>query len=339
MSGVSAARLLKLNRLVRSPRLKFLGVYLADLLGIRYTVLRFDPIIACNLRCQMCYFSDPEWRASHKGRFSWEEVERIAEQFFPQALQLNIGCGMEPTVFKGLPELVKLGTRFRVPFISLTTNGQLLAREHLEGFISDGLHELTLSTHGVLPETYEAMMPNARFDRFMDVLESLDEAKSSLGVDTPRLRLNYTVNPDNLGELEGFFETYGHIGVHSIQVRPVVDWGNVSYEKKDLRPILDDYHRILSRFNKECRRRNIVLLSNPTDPTYQDANHDASVYLEGVARFIRPGMVWKEDYDLYRDTPRAYATRSGFRRRMLDYAVGARSIPAQPSHYVTSQVS
>ena len=77
------------------------------------------------------------------------EIERIAEVFFPWAVQLYVGCGTEPTTYKGFVDIIALGKKYKVPMVGLVTNGQLLTAEHLEKLVDLGLDELTLSTHGV----------------------------------------------------------------------------------------------------------------------------------------------------------------------------------------------
>jgi hypothetical protein len=67
-----------LNRSVRSNRLKFAAVLGTEILGLRYLMVRFDPVTACNLRSGMCYFSDPNWSARYSGsRFAAEDIDRV----------------------------------------------------------------------------------------------------------------------------------------------------------------------------------------------------------------------------------------------------------------------
>jgi GTP 3',8-cyclase len=73
---------------------------------------------------------------------------------------------MEPTVYKDFPTLVKLASTYRVPFISMVSNGQLITEAHLDQLIDYELKELTLSTHGVRKGTYERLMVNASYDKF-----------------------------------------------------------------------------------------------------------------------------------------------------------------------------
>src|SRR3972149_10344088 len=141
--------LLRLNRLISNHRLKFLSIWAAHRVGLRHLFLRFDPIVGCNLSCTMCYFSDEEFRRQNRGIFTAEEISRIAKLFFPKSLQLVIGCGTEPTLYKNFPDIVSLAKSYRIPLVSLTSNGQLLTEAHLRSLISMKLDEITLSVHGV----------------------------------------------------------------------------------------------------------------------------------------------------------------------------------------------
>ena len=334
----TTATLVRLNRAIKNNSIKFLGVYMADVLGLRHTIVRFDPIIACNLRCQMCYFSNPQWARENRGKFSQEEIEKIAREFFPRALQVYIGCSMEPTVYKDFPSLVKLASTYRVPFISMVSNGQLITEAHLDRLIDYGLKELTLSTHGVRKETYERLMVNASYDKFLTLLSSLKRLKQAKGASTPRLRLNYTVNPDNLAELQNFFDVFGEFEIDTLQVRPIIDLGNVAYTNKDLTPFLSRYNEILESLAKECSRRGTRLLFNRWDPTYATPNNYASVYTAGVVRFVRPGNVWADGFKIMEESYEAFSKRSGFRQRMLRFALGREPIPLRPTYFASSEI-
>jgi hypothetical protein len=62
-------RPLKLNRLVRDPRLKIAAVGFAHAVGMRHLVVRFDPVVACNLRAVPCAISNSEYVRTYKGMF------------------------------------------------------------------------------------------------------------------------------------------------------------------------------------------------------------------------------------------------------------------------------
>jgi MoaA/NifB/PqqE/SkfB family radical SAM enzyme len=330
-------RLLKVNRLVRSHRIKFAALLAMHHLHQRYLCLRFDPVMSCNLRCQMCYFSDPAFTKEHLGRFSWEQIERLAEVLFPRTLQMYLGCGTEPTTYKRWIDILVLAKKYRVPMIGMVSNGHLLTREKIEKLIEVGLHELTLSTHGVRKETYELMMRRASFDKFLEVLETVDSVKRKGGYHLPQLRLNYTVNPDNLEELSRFFDVYGRYGISTLQVRPIIDFGHTEYEKKDMRPYQETYLRILEALRGECQRRGIRLLANTDDISYTKKSTIPTLADE-VTVYINPEEISKKGFDWQRESYERYCRRTGWSRKIVRYVLSSADQLATASTHLSYQV-
>lgn len=308
-------RLLKLNYFLKGHRAKFAAAYAAHNLGIRHLAIRFDPVMACNLRCRMCYFSNDDYVKSVKGMFTPEDVERLASMLFPRSLLVVFGCSTEPTIYKNWPELVKLAKRYGVPNVGMTTNGQLIKPEAIEKIIDYGLDEITISCHGVKRETYERFMTKASFDTFHSVLRNLTDAKRRRGVSHPQLRINYTVNSDNLAELDSFFEVFDDYDIKTLQVRPIMDIEG-EYRSPIASGELDHYNGIITRLGKECERRGIRYLANTADPTYQETN-DHSVILQAVQRYVGPMNVWREDFDWRQETYNEYCRRVGWNSYLL----------------------
>src|SRR5882762_2477140 len=165
----------------------------------------------------MCYFSNEAYSDQFKGVFTEAEIRHIAELFFPQTLQLVIGCGTEPTLYKGFSEIVRLAKYYKIPFVGFTSNGQLLKENDIEQFIKYQLDELTLSVHGVHKEMYERFMVRSSYDTCHQVLRMLDATKKGLKSQFPKLRINYTVNPENLEELRDFFTVFGVYNIKTLQ--------------------------------------------------------------------------------------------------------------------------
>lgn len=89
-------KLLKFNHAIKSHRIKFFGLWLLSVLNKRYLAIQFDPVLACNLRCKMCYFTDDEYvRTNMKGIFKENDLEELAKVNFKNALKLQIGCGAD----------------------------------------------------------------------------------------------------------------------------------------------------------------------------------------------------------------------------------------------------
>jgi GTP 3',8-cyclase len=263
----------------------------------------------------MCFFSNEEYARNVKGAFTEREIERLAAMFFPKALLVVVGCGTEPTLYKSFTEIVQLAKDYKVPHVGFTTNGQLLKESHLEHFVRAELDELTISVHGVERSTYETFMAKASYDRLHEVLTTLDKIKTRLSSSFPRLRINYTVNPSNLGELHRFYDTYGQYNIHTLQVRPIIDFQGQFREL--LRPTdVSEYSRIITGLHAESKARNIILLANTTDPTYNSEDY-SSVILQAVHRRITPMEVWRPDFNWREETYTEFCKRIGWERYLL----------------------
>ena len=293
--------------------------------------------MSCNLRCQMCYFSDPSFTKENTGRFSPEEIERIAEVFFPWAAQLYLGCGTEPTTYKGFVDIVALGKKHKVPMVGLVTNGQLLTPEHLERLVELGLDELTLSTHGVARETYERLMRRASFDKFLEVLDQLEAIKKRRGSTLPQLRLNYTVNAQNLEELAGFFDVYGKYTLRTLQVRPIVDLGNTECTEKDMTPHVARYNQILAGIERTCREKGIRLLANYEDVNYEKKTTRAALASEAVV-YLSPQDLSKAGFDWRQESYYAYCRRTQWSRTLFKKIFTSAAQIAAPSPYLAYKV-
>ena len=109
-------RLLRFIGIGRIPdSLKVFGVWLMYVSRRRMAAVFIDPVMACNLRCRMCYFSDPEKRASMSGTMADEELDQLERSMLPYAVKMQIGCGAEPTLYGRLVELAPCGELYANP--------------------------------------------------------------------------------------------------------------------------------------------------------------------------------------------------------------------------------
>lgn len=279
--------LLRLHKRIKSRRLKLLGLFVASHLRLRHLSVRIDPVLGCNLACRMCTFSDQEYRKSRKGILKEEEFAEIARVLFPRAFQLMVGCGAEPTKHPQFKELFRLAKHYKVPDVGIVTNGQLLKKSDLEYMAEQGVNEIILSAHGVTRGTYEKFMTGSSYEKFQELLEQLTQMKEQLPEkNVMSVRINYTANPDNLEELECFFEVLGHYRIDTLQVRPIMDIGG-KYTKQLTGELEIRYNQIIKSLSAQCNKRGVKLLANTLDVSYQEENKDADL-AELVYTYISP---------------------------------------------------
>lgn len=306
------------------PRpVKLVGLAAMFRLHRRTAGVFLDPILACNLRCRMCYFSDPEKRASMKGIMTDEELQICAKALFPYAIKLQIGCGAEPTLYPDLEGIIKLGRSYYVPYISLTTNGQLIGngKVSLETLVRAGLNELTLSLHGTTKEIYENLMLGANFDTFKKLTAEIARVKKLYPAF--KLRVNYTVNSLNVHDLEGskFWDLWQYGGEPDIvQLRPVQKIGNSDWQDFDPMPLVELYDTTIGAIVEECRRRGITCLAPKREQIMAVAGEQdgTGAMIEDLTYvYVAPGDCYKEDFNPAKEHFADYHRRHHTVRRLL----------------------
>lgn len=296
-------------------KIRFLKNSIAWLLHVsnqRYLAIYFDPVLACNLRCQSCYFSNEEERKKLQGVFTQEEIQLIAKSLFPRALRLQIGCGAEPTLYKYNPELIRLGKEYNVRYISLITNANLLTHETILGLLEAGLDELTISIHGVNKKTYETLMTNASFDKLMEVMQIITDLKPNFP--KFKLRLNFTINNQNVEELKFFFDVYGKYKIDILQLRSLRNIGGVIRSVE----INDDFNMIfegvLMLLNDECKKRKITFIK---PDKFLSENEEVKEAKGASYCYISPQTVWKADFDWRNETFDSYSRRTKYASKLF----------------------
>lgn len=300
-------KVLKINQKIKSHRIKFLGLWFLSVFNKRYLSIQLDPVIACNLKCTMCYFSDPSFaRSKEKGQLSLEKLENISNSFFKNALRLQIGCGAEPTLYKNINAIILEAKSKKVPHISMVTNGNLLKKEDLVTYVQSGLNELILSLHGVYASTYESFMVNGKYEKFIEVLEWVKFIKEEYPTFT--LRINYTINKDNFDELFQFFDVFREYSIDIIQLRPIDKIGESAYQNFSLKSIESSYKDLYKYFITHTSNRKIHLiapssLNRNEEVTYKvTSSNDSSYLLPYTYCYISPQSAWKQDFDLDNQT-------------------------------------
>ena len=308
--------LLSIYTKIKSTRIKALGLLTMHLLHRRYTCLFFDPVLACNLRCRMCYFSDSEKRKDLHGHFTSEDIHAIAPSVFPHLRKLQIGCGAEPTLHKHLEEIIQLGKKHHVPYISLTTNGNLLDYGKLSVLIEAGLNEITLSVHGMTQEIYEYLMPGASFAHIKQLIADLKRIKEK----NPsfKIRINYTINEKNVNDLTKFETFFEGLKIDILQLRPIQKIGESAYSNFSMEKVLSQYDSIITPLVNLCSQQGIRCLY-PSKQNIQDLHlgvsesetESSNVVIDMLPHFyIAPWQNWKEEYNPYQEDFYKYCRRN-----------------------------
>lgn len=306
-------KLLQLNRIIKNHRIKFFGLYMLHNLKMRYLAVNLDPVMACNLRCKMCYFTDADYVKTLKGQFKDEELNRVAETIFKRALKLQIGCGTEPTLYKNLVKIVELGKAYKVPYISITTNANLLDESKIEALLKAGLNEFTISLHGVNKESYESFMKKASYEKFHNAFKAFEKLKAKYDF---KVRINYTFNKDNFYELSDIFKHFSGKSFDILQIRPIQKIGNTEYNNFDLESIRTDYPGLISGIRKKCKQNNITLLAPKEIPKTSETNTSSFIF-DYTFCYISPNKFWKPNFNWREETFEEFSNEIAWNKQLF----------------------
>jgi MoaA/NifB/PqqE/SkfB family radical SAM enzyme len=261
----------------------------------------------------MCYFTDKEYTLHLKGIIPRENLGFYANALFKNALKLQIGCGAEPTLYKDITKIIQLGKHYGIPYISLTTNGNLLTQESIRDYSNAGLNEFTISLHGVIKESYEFFMGKGNYGKFFsNLLLISDEKKKNPKL---KLRINYTFNKDNFLELENFFDVFKDISIDILQLRPIQKIGNTEYQNTNLDSLKDVYLSLLEKIKVIAKEKNIILLSSGS--LYPRSSSNQNYLTPYTYCYVSPNYCWREDFNYTKETFSQWSERTHWKSKIF----------------------
>jgi len=125
----------------------------ATLLSLKH--LDIKPLLACNANCKPCSYRRELYRKVNKTNIisieQWDSILLEAEGLGAKELTIS---GGEPTLYKNLTELIKIGKR-RKMHVCLNTNGSLITEQFAKDLLAAGLNEVRISIYSPKPEMHD----------------------------------------------------------------------------------------------------------------------------------------------------------------------------------------
>ncbi len=253
-------RLQTLYRQLNSPALRLGAIRAARGLGMRYLVLRVDTNDICNLRCPMCYMSDPN-RVPVATPMSTESFTRVAEQLFHRTRFLYLSCGTEPLATPHFDDLLDIVGRYKVPFTSYCTNGILLRDRFIDATLRNRLSEVIVSVDGATKEVYEKIRVGGRWETLNERLAALAARIAAHEGPVPEMRLNFTAQVDNVFQMEDFARWTLQWQPAMLQYRIFRPLAGAQKQTDDHRTMLE-FHRRLPAVRALCAQHGIAVESS-----------------------------------------------------------------------------
>lgn len=150
----------------------------------------------CNMNCKMCFIRQNPEEMKKQGRMlSCDEWLRIAREAKDAGVLFLLLTGGEPLIY---PDFKRLYTELtNMGFVlTINTNGTLIDEAWADFFAARPCRRLNITIYGDSDEAYDRLCHNPHgHTQLMRALQLLKER------DIP-YRLNYTITPDNVGQIE-----------------------------------------------------------------------------------------------------------------------------------------
>ncbi len=146
---------------------------------------------------------------------------KIAEEIFPKTRVLILSWATEPLVHKNIADFLSIAKKkYKIPQVSIVTNGTLITNELAEKFTAGILDKLYVSIDAATKEKYEEIRIGSKYERFIENLEYLNDYKRKHKLKKPRLVFNFVMMNRNISELPDYIDL-----VHRLGGKEINAWG------------------------------------------------------------------------------------------------------------------
>ena len=209
--------------------------------------LMIEPSALCNLRCPLCPTGEGTLRRE-VGNMSFATFRRIIDDLAGALMEIVFTNYGEPYLNPDLNRMIRYAKARGVTVI-VGTNGHYFHTEAaVAGVLRSGVDRLYVSLDGACQETYQQYRVRGDFQRVVDGLKRLIDARHQRRLKAPFVELQFLVMRHNETEIDRMRALAEEIGVDRLVLK------SVSFNNAD-------WHR------PEVRRRFLDFV--PTDPAYQ----------------------------------------------------------------------
>ena len=163
--------------------------------------LMVEPTNTCNAKCPLCPTGVGELNRA-KTFIKPGLFQTYIDQAFPYAETLNLWNFGEPFLHKGAFDFIRYA-RDRHMTVTVSTNGFVFYdTSNIDKLIDSGLSFLIVALDGATPEVFNQYRVNVHFDKVVEGLALLRDAKKRRGVDHPVVDVQFIVMSHNQHQVE-----------------------------------------------------------------------------------------------------------------------------------------
>ncbi|MBN3034361.1 MAG: SPASM domain-containing protein [Bacteroidales bacterium] len=201
--------------------------------------LSVEPTTSCNLRCPECPSGLRKF-SRNTGMMNLDLYQSIIRQTGKDLWYLLLYFQGEPYMNPHFFDFVRMARERRI-YTATSTNAHFLNPENARKTVESGLNRLIISLDGIGQEAYAAYRVGGRYQRVIDGIRNLIQARKELKSHTPHLIVQFIVFRTNEHQLDEAKELCRDLGVDELQFKTaqINDYRNGN----DLIPTIDRYSR------------------------------------------------------------------------------------------------
>ena len=212
----------------------------------------------CNFNCPYCRGLRPDC----KGDMDFDKAIEVLDYWIAEGLKNVRFSGGEPTLYKGLPKLVKHCRDNRVKRIAISTNGSMPQEIYAE-LINAGANDFSISLDACCASTGDTMAGGIKgvWEKVKDNIEILSKITY--------VTVGVVLTDDNFNELKDIIEFASDLGVSDIRIISSAQWNNEEKFRKlfDNEEILTKYPILKYRIENFKKGRNVRGISSEDSTT------------------------------------------------------------------------
>jgi len=218
MLKLSNYNLIEIYKLLQIDILRIMGIEALKLFKLPYICIRLDTINSCNLKCKMCSVPD-EVKRTKRIVLPIKTFITVLKRLSGKIRMLHLSCLYEPFTNPRFCEYLDAVGKYRLPYVSLVTNGILLNEKIAESLINNKITEISFSIDSTKADVYESIRRGAHFEKLLKNLDMLNRKKAEHGSEYPRMRLNFVILPSNYSEITSIVDFAASKAFNYIQYR------------------------------------------------------------------------------------------------------------------------
>ncbi len=184
--------------------------------GLPFSV-SIEPTTSCNLSCSECPSGNKIFSRS-TGKISIVFFRKMIDELKNHLVYLTLYFQGEPYLHPDFFDLVKIARKNKI-YVATSTNAHFLTIENSMATVASGLNRLIISLDGIDSETYQAYRIGGNFNKVMEGIKNLTDARREMKAQHPYIILQFIVFATNEHQIEEVRKLGKKIGVDEVQIK------------------------------------------------------------------------------------------------------------------------